>query len=92
MMNRFICIPLCLFLLSVCNPKKNERPNGWYYITDRVEDSISLEPIVTINDFEEIKWIYPHPDSDPHSRGYKNLIFKYKITIKLQYLGGGIKN
>ena len=43
-------------------------------------------------DFEEIKWIYPHPDSDPHSRGYKNLIFKYKITIKLQYLGGGIKN
>ena len=55
MMNRFICIPLSLFLLSVCNPKKNERPNGWYYITDRVEDSISLEPIVTINDFEEIK-------------------------------------
>ena len=55
MMNRFICIPLCLFLLSVCNPKKNERPNGWYYITDRVEDSISSEPIVTINDFEEIK-------------------------------------
>ena len=35
--------------------EKNERPNGWYYITDRVEDSISLEPIVTINDFEEIK-------------------------------------
>ena len=34
--------------------EKNERPNGWYYITDRVEDSISLEPIVTIND----KFIY----------------------------------
>ena len=71
MMNRFICIPLCLFLLSVCNPKKNERPNGWYYITDRVEDSISLEPIVTINDFEEIKL-----DSAENLKGK----FIYQIT------------
>ena len=71
MMNRFICIPLCLFLLSVCNPKKNERPNGWYYITDRVEDSISSEPIVTINDFEEIKL-----DSAENLKGK----FIYQIT------------
>ena len=70
-MNRFICIPLSLFLLSVCNPKKNERPNGWYYITDRVEDSISLEPIVTINDFEEIKL-----DSAENLKGK----FIYQIT------------
>ena len=71
MMNRYICIPLCLFLLSVCNPKKNERPNGWYYITDRVEDSISSEPIVTINDFEEIKL-----DSAENLKGK----FVYQIT------------
>ena len=63
--------PLCLFLLSVCNPKKNERPNGWYYITDRAEDSISLEPIVTINDFEEIKL-----DSAENLKGK----FIYQIT------------
>ena len=57
--------------MSVCNPKKNERPNGWYYITDRVEDSISLEPIVTINDFEEIKL-----DSAENLKGK----FIYQIT------------
>ena len=57
--------------MSVCTPKKNERPNGWYYITDRVEDSISLEPIVTINDFEEIKL-----DSAENLKGK----FIYQIT------------
>ena len=51
--------------------EKNERPNGWYYITDRVEDSISLEPIVTINDFEEIKL-----DSAENLKGK----FIYQIT------------
>lgn len=51
--------------------RKNERPNGWYYITDRVEDSISLEPIVTINDFEEIKL-----DSAENLKGK----FIYQIT------------
>ena len=71
MMNRYICIPLCLFLLSACNPKKSDRPNGWYYITDRVEDSISSEPIVAVNDFEEIKL-----DSAETSKGK----FVYQIT------------
>ena len=70
MMNRYICIPLCLFLLSVCNPKKNERPNGWYYITDRVEDSISSEPIVAVNDFEEIRdWAAFHHEK-LNGKGY----------------------
>ena len=51
--------------------EKNERPNGGYYITDRVEYSISLEPIVTINDFEEIKL-----DSAENLKGK----FIYQIT------------
>ena len=74
MMNRFICIPLSLFLLSVCNPKKNERPNGWYYITDRVEDSISLEPIVAADCVE--KWA----DATEHSIG-KRIGFVFQDEV-----------
>ena len=77
MMNRYICIPLCLFLLSACNPKKSDRPNGWYYITDRVEDSISSEPIVAVNDFEPTETIEEIKlDSAETSKGK----FVYQIT------------
>lgn len=48
-------IVLILFF-STCNKGQNERrENGWYYILDNRQDSLSSEPIVTVKDFVALK-------------------------------------
>lgn len=46
---------LLLTILSIGFVSCNfNRPNGWYYITDGANDSVSSNPIVTITDFETL--------------------------------------
>lgn len=43
-------------LISSCNEvQEGSRENGWYHILDNREDSLSIEPIVTVKDFVALK-------------------------------------
>lgn len=41
----------CTFSVFAANPY---RPNGWYYIIDMETDSLSVDPIVRVEDFSEL--------------------------------------
>ncbi len=55
------CLFICLFIYSIllfsssCTTRNTERANGWYYISNGTNDSISEKPIVTVDDFEILK-------------------------------------
>lgn len=45
------------WLLVGCNrrPSDIHRENGWYHVIDNKKDSLSIEPILTVNDFATLK-------------------------------------
>ena len=56
MMKRIGLGILFLSVLTGCrSDKAADRPNGWYFITDNVTDSVSEMPIVTVEDFAELR-------------------------------------
>lgn len=56
MMKRIGLGILFLSVLAGCRSDKvADRPNGWYFITDNVADSVSEMPIVTVEDFAELR-------------------------------------
>lgn len=55
---------LYLFLLGLSFPlmsygqvQTSPKANGWYYIIDGQQDSVSREPIVTVKDFAELSMV-----------------------------------
>lgn len=52
---KILLLGVCFLYFVSCGKRNSERPNGWYYIVEGSADSISKEPIVTVNDFAELK-------------------------------------
>ena len=52
---RILLMLLILPLLMACQQPTKQRENGWYYLTEKSNDSISSEPIVTVKDFIALK-------------------------------------
>jgi len=48
---------LLLSLMSYSQVQTSPKENGWYYIIDGQQDSISQEPIVTVKDFAELNMV-----------------------------------
>lgn len=42
------------YFIECSHQKPENRPNGWYSITEGIPDSLSEEPIVTVADFEKL--------------------------------------
>lgn len=60
----FPLISICAFLLLSCSPHPTvHRENGWYLAASEDMDSIALEPIATVRDFNELRL-----DSDAFGR------------------------
>lgn len=44
---------LCFPLIAVS--QNTHRENGWYHVIDNEKDSLSIEPILTVNDFATLE-------------------------------------
>ena len=44
---------LCFPLIAVS--QNTHRENGWYHVIDNKKDSLSIEPILTVNDFATLE-------------------------------------
>lgn len=53
-----LLLGLSLPLMSCSQEQTSQKENGWYYIIDEQQDSISQEPIVTAKDFVELNLIF----------------------------------
>lgn len=42
---------MVLHCISYSNAQTEERKNGWYYMLEGMEDSVSKESIITVKDF-----------------------------------------
>lgn len=53
-----LLLGLSLPLMSCSQEQTSQKENGWYYIIDEQQDSVSQEPIVTAKDFVELNLIF----------------------------------
>lgn len=51
----FTLLALSFLLMSCNHPQAFHRENGWYYMIDGENDSISKEPIITVKEFTALK-------------------------------------
>ena len=51
----FILLGLIFFLCQVKGIHEKHRENGWYYIIEGQEDSLSQGPIVTVKEFAAVR-------------------------------------
>lgn len=51
----FILLGLIFFLCQVKGIHEKHRENGWYYIMEGHEDSLSQDPIVTVKEFAAVR-------------------------------------
>mgnify|MGYP000092169536 FL=1 len=54
----FFLISICAFLLLSCSSQPTvHRENGWYLAASEDMDSIALEPVATVRDFNELRLV-----------------------------------
>lgn len=53
-----LLLGLSLPLMSCSQEQTTQKENGWYYIIDEKQDSVSQEPIITAKDFVELNLIF----------------------------------
>lgn len=54
----YLLLGLSLPLMSCSQEQTTQKENGWYYIIDEQQNSVSQEPIVTAKDFVELNLIF----------------------------------
>ncbi len=51
----FMIFACCFMECTERDRAKTDRPNGWYYFTEHTKDSLSSEPIVSVEEFESLR-------------------------------------